>query len=168
MPVPDQLQDRLARKYRIGRPPGVETFIENLRRSSSSKTHLGRDSSRRGFGHEPSKLTLQTHDSRKHIEDRILRKGSQTHASNFHIAPLSKNGSNVSMKKARRDPQNNTIALGSGLIGPDGAGDDHGSRMVPGDGVYDDPALYHGSESQAALLPFNPNYPKSKYLKSLS
>ena len=71
------------------------------------------------------------------------------------------------MKKMKGQGSNNAIALGSGLIGPYG-GEDAGSGTAPGDGVYDDQELYHGTESQAALLPFNPNYPKSKYLKSLS
>ena len=38
---------------------------------------------------------------------------------------------------------------------------------MPEDGVHDDQDIYQGTESQAANMPFNNNYPKSKYLKTL-
>lgn len=92
---------------------------------------------------------------------------------------MSQQDSNVSLNNPANFPQahgdqnmrpqqntNDQIALGSGLIGSNEQG--NYDNQHPGGGVYDDPELYQGTESQAALLPFNPNYPKSKYLKSLT
>lgn len=67
----------------------------------------------------------------------------------------------------------NNIALGSGLIGYGGS--DHYDSFGH-DPDREAAAHYEGSyapqneedEFEAKNIPFNPNYPKSKYLKSLS